>query len=140
MGHYVLKHELKACAVLITISFIFVAINFSITPSIFEKLPRSWGIVSLDDIAGIPFLSLMLVLGNFLLSPALNGLARYEEQEADAYALNSIEDRMSFVRLIVSLSENNKRDPDPPSFVEFWLFDHPSSKERIAFALNSQRR
>ncbi len=138
IGHYALKHTLKQCAFWILISLLFVPINFLVTPHLFEKLPGRWGIKSLEDLAGIPFLACLLALGNFAMAPVVNGLSRYQEHEADVYALKLLADRTAFVRLIASLSMADLREPDPPPFIEFWLFDHPSAKHRIEYALESK--
>jgi hypothetical protein len=34
------------------------------------------------------------------------------------------------------MGEVDLEDPDPSRIVEFWLFSHPSVKERIEFALH----
>ena len=36
----------------------------------------------------------------------------------------------------VRLAERNLADPEPPDWVEFLLYDHPSIKKRIALALS----
>jgi len=32
------------------------------------------------------------------------------------------------------LGEVNLSDPEPPAFIEFWLYDHPSVRDRVVFA------
>jgi STE24 endopeptidase len=110
-------------------------VNLLWAGKLFARLPRRWGIRGVDDIAGIPALMLIAVSLTFLADPIVNAYSRRVEHEADAFGLHLRKDGPSMARTFVSLSEQNLSEPDPPPFIEFWLFSHPSLKERIEFVL-----
>jgi len=35
----------------------------------------------------------------------------------------------------VKFAEDSKHDPNPPRFIEWWRYSHPSDQRRIDFAL-----
>jgi STE24 endopeptidase len=57
------------------------------------------------------------------------------ERQADDFALRLTHDGEAAARSFVRLSEQNLSHPDPPAFIEFWLFTHPPLSERIEHAL-----
>jgi STE24 endopeptidase len=57
-----------------------------------------------------------------------------EEHQADAFSAQVTGNGPALARSFVSLSEQNLSEPDPPPFISFWLFSHPTLKERIDFA------
>jgi Zn-dependent protease with chaperone function len=94
-----------------------------------------------DDWASLPVLLLFLSVFNFLGSPAFNAFSRYLEHQADIYGLEVIHGLVPDSAQVAAQSfqvsgEIDLDDPDPSPLVEFWLFSHPSTKERIDFALH----
>ena len=135
LGHYVLRHIYWGCAIAMLVSLAIVPLNFFWSRKLFARLPGRWGIRGLEDIAGIPFLVLVSTLVGFFADPIVNAYSRQVEHEADAFGLSLRQDGPSMARTFVSLAEQNLAEPEPPPFIEFWLFSHPSLKKRIEFVL-----
>lgn len=135
MGHYVLGHIYLGFAVGVVLSFLFVPFNYLFARKLIRCLPHSWGVRRLEDYAVTPVVLAAIALAGFLLAPAINLLSRYQEHQADAFGLRLTQDRASMAKLFVSLSEKNLSEPDPPTWIKFWLCSHPTLKERIEFAL-----
>jgi Zn-dependent protease with chaperone function len=78
---------------------------------------------------------LLGVVGGFLFSPIENAISREMEHQADAFGLRVTHNGGAMARAFVSLSEQNLSEPQPPAFLQFWLYGHPSLHDRIMFAL-----
>ena len=99
---------------------------------------KQWDIRSPDDWASLPVLALIVSLILVALTPAINGLSRYREQEADRCGLELIHGIVPNAGETAALAlqkdaESDLSDPNPPTFVRWWYFDHPPVSERIAF-------
>ncbi len=92
-----------------------------------------------SDVALLPRIMLFVLIAGFLSEPVVNGYSRWQEHEADIYELDVMH------RLIPNAGLNSAEvdrimaaidldDPDPGAFVRFWLYDHPPTAERMAFA------
>ena len=97
-----------------------------------------WGIRGPDDWASLPVLVLILGLIAVAFTPALNGLSRYREREADRCGLELIHGVVPNAGEMAALAfqkdaENDLSDPAPPVFIRWWYFDHPPVDERIIF-------
>lgn len=71
-------------------------------------------------------------------TPAINGLSRYREHEADRCGLELIHVVVPnageiAARAFQKDAESGLSDPAPPAFVRWWYFDHPPVGERIIF-------
>jgi STE24 endopeptidase len=135
IGHYVLKHVYWGCAIAVLVSLLLVPVNIWITPSIFLSAPASWKIGSIKDIAGVPLLLLCVSIVGFVSEPLVNGYSRGVEHEADLFGLKLSGNRPAFARTFASLSRDNLAEPNPPKFIELWLYSHPSLGSRIKSAL-----
>ncbi len=100
-------------------------------------LPRqlaSRGIDGLADVAGFPVLAFWLTLLGVLLMPLQNAFSRRLERQADRFSLELTRRPQPFISMMRKLGEQNLADPNPPSWVEWWFYDHPAIPRRIAFA------
>jgi Zn-dependent protease with chaperone function len=136
LGHHALSHINCGCVITALFSFCMLPFNIFCTPALVRRLPAAWQIRGLTDIALIPVVVLGSFTVNFLGDPIINGYSRRIEHEADAYGLELTNNGPAMARLFVALSEQNLSEPDPPQLIEFWLFSHPTLKERIKFALS----
>lgn len=135
LGHYVLNHIYWGCAIAIAVSLFLVPVNKYLAEPLFARLPRQWGVQDLRDIAGIPVITLITIAAGFLSDPIANAYSRHIEHEADAFALHLTGDGSALARTFVSLAKTNLTELQPPPFIEFWLFSHPSLKHRIEYVL-----
>jgi Zn-dependent protease with chaperone function len=98
-----------------------------------------WGISSLEDYGALPLALLLALGGSFLSEPLANSYSRWQEHQADIYELEAMHS------LVPAAGRNSAEadqvmanidldDPSPNPFIRFWLFDHPPTAERMAFA------
>ncbi len=88
----------------------------------------------LTDLAGLSLFLLVFTLYGVCLLPLQNGLSRFFEREADAYALRATHAKQEFVSAMQKLAQRNLAELSPHPLVEFFFYDHPSIGRRIAFA------
>ena len=134
MGHFVLRHTLAviiASATLITVSLYVV---HRTAGGLIGRFSRSFGFQNLADIASFP---LLLLLGNialFLLAPVVLGFSRYQEHEADRFALEITRDNYAAASAFVALQQENLAVPRPSRMYVMWRSSHPPLADRIDFA------
>ena len=133
MGHYVLNHEYKGVLFFALVS----ALGFALLKWGFERVRdrwgSSWGVRSVDDLAGLPVLGLLIAIYFFVLTPVTNSFIRVAEYEADLYGLNAAGQPDGEALVDLKLGDYRKLDPGPLEEVLF--FDHPSGRTRIHAAM-----
>jgi len=137
IGHYKKNHIWKG----LFLSFVIIGaalwLFHILYPSIYERTKARFKLNSLSDYASLPMLLIYLSLFMFMASPLINYFSRFQEHQADKYAIeNSNVTDKSTVTTFEKLSAYNLADPDPHPFIEFWFYSHPSLKKRIDFARN----
>jgi len=141
MGHYVLGHIWKGILFSIAVVLVFLYLGFHSLRWSVARWGAGWGIRGVDDWASLPVLLLLFSILTFLGSPIFNGFSRVQEHHADIYGLEvthglTPDSQQVAARAFQVLGEIDLSDPDPSPFIEFWLFSHPSIKDRIDFALH----
>jgi Zn-dependent protease with chaperone function len=96
-------------------------------------------IKDVEDLASLPIVLIILTVVVFLASPALNGISRHFEQQADQFGLEVAygvvpDPNTADVQSFQIMAEEDLEDPEPSPFIRFWLYSHPSTEERIRFA------
>jgi Zn-dependent protease with chaperone function len=141
MGHYVLGHIWKG--ILFATGFLLVLfyLGYRGCEASLKRWGRRWGIRGAEDWASLPVLLLLLSVFSFAASPVANGFSRHLEHQADIYGLEvthglTPDSSQVAARAFQILGEVDLSDPDPNPFIEFWLYSHPSIRERIDFALH----
>ena len=109
-----------------------------LTPRL-STLDFSTGVEGVGDLASLPIVLLVLTVLVFVASPALNGISRHYEHQADQFGLEVAygivaDPNTADVQSFQILGEEDLEDPDPSPFVRFWLYTHPPLEERIRFA------
>jgi STE24 endopeptidase len=140
MGHYVLGHIPKAITFLAVVFLVLFYLGYRFIGGMLARWGVGWEIRGVDDWASLPILMLLLSLLSFLVTPILSSFSRYQEHQADVYGLevtHGLTPNSSQVaaRAFQVLGEVDLADPDPPAFMKFWLYDHPSIPDRVQFAL-----
>src|SRR5687767_754129 len=134
MGHFVLRHTLAlifGTAVLTTLSLYVV---HRVAGKLIDRFSRAWGFTSLSDVASFP---LLLLLGGLLslgVTPLVLGFSRYQEREADRFALEITQDNRAAASTFVRLQEENLAVPRPSRLYQLWRGSHPSLGDRVDFA------
>ena len=133
LGHYVLGHTWRAVLILALIVAVGLFIVARLSPRLVERHGEKWGIRSISDPAVIPLLSLILTVYFFAATPAINGMIRINESDADRFGLDSAREPDGFAKVAMRLSEYRKIEPGPVE--EMLFFDHPSGATRVRMSM-----
>jgi STE24 endopeptidase len=93
-----------------------------------------FGLDGVGDIAGLPWLALVLGAFGLLTMPLVNGWSRLRERMADRYAVQITGKPLAYSSALVRLADQNLGELEPPRWVEIILYSHPPLGERIAAA------
>jgi Zn-dependent protease with chaperone function len=139
MGHYVLYHIPKEFALDEGVALVFFFLGSLAVVRLVKKLgPRS-GIEGIGDLASLPLVLVVLTLLVFFSDPAVNGISRYFEHQADQFGLEVAhgvvpDPNAAEARALQILGDEDLADPEPDNFIKFWLYTHPPLDDRIRFA------
>ena len=97
-------------AVLITVSLYVV---HRVAGTLIARFSRQFGFSDLSDVASFPLLLLLGSLVSLMLVPALLAFSRYQEHEADRFALELTRDNHAAATTFVRLQEENLSVPRP---------------------------
>jgi STE24 endopeptidase len=141
MGHYVLLHIPKGITFFAAVFLVLFYLGYRSIGGMLARWSAGWGIRGVEDWASLPVLLLLLSVFSFLATPIFSGFSRYQEHQADVYGLEvthglTPDSGQVGARAFQILGEVNLSDPDPPIFMKFWLYDHPSIPDRVQFALS----
>jgi Zn-dependent protease with chaperone function len=89
--------------------------------------------------ASLPAAALSIALVSFAVGLASNSLSRRVESSADAFALRLTHDPKAFVEVEQKLTRENLIDPDPPGWLSALFGTHPTTMDRIGYALRFER-
>lgn len=134
MGHQVHNDLWRG----IGVGVIFFLVGFYLLYRIAELTVSRFGLRlgfrQMKDSASLPLILLLIGIISFLAQPAENTFSRYVEHEADVYSLNLTHMNDAYADALKKLGEINVSDPDPPEWIEFIFYTHPSLRKRIDFA------
>ena len=133
MGHYVLHHIWKMLAFAVAALFVVLWLAQRAVEWATGRWGRGWGFEVAHDPAAVPLLLLVLGVLAFLGTPAVNAVSRHYEHEADVFAVELTHLNDAGARAFVKFAEDSKVLPEPPAFVRFWRYSHPTLAERIRF-------
>jgi STE24 endopeptidase len=103
------------------------------------NLGLKWGIGHLgfsgiDDFAALPLFVLVFGIYSLITMPLGNSYSRWREHKADVYALEITRKPNDFISAMTRLANQNLTEVEPESWVEFFLYSHPSLSKRIKLA------
>ena len=93
-----------------------------------------FGLLSVDDIAGLPLLVLTGGTASLALVPLANTLSRAHERRADRYALKMTGNPKAFISAMRRLAVQNLAEEQPSKLVEILLCSHPPVAARLEAA------
>jgi STE24 endopeptidase len=134
IGHYALNHVYESIVflgVVLVAGFAFLSWAFA---AALRRWGAGWGVEGIADMAGLPLLAAVFSVFFFLLTPILNTYIRVNEVEADLYGLQAAREPDGFAEVALKLGEYRKLEPG--AFEEWFFYDHPSGKTRIAMAMH----
>jgi len=140
-GHYVLHHIPKLIAgYAVGLFFVYWACA-AFAAWMVRRFGAKWGTSELASRTGFVVLLFALSIAGFLLEPADNAFSRHFEHQADVYGQEAIhgivaDPQKTTVGAFNALGEAWLEDPNPNPFIEFWLYNHPSTQHRAYFALH----
>jgi Zn-dependent protease with chaperone function len=139
LGHYVLGHVSKgffysALGILAALFLMYRGLHWAL-----DNWAADWKLYGPNDLAVLAVLLLLLQGLTFISSPIVNGISRMQEHAADVYGLELIHGIVPNSEEVAAhsfqvLGELDLSDPNPPSFITFWLYSHPPLAERLVFA------
>lgn len=88
----------------------------------------------LSDPATMPLVAAVLGVFGLVILPLTNGFSRIVERRADGYALESTGKVDAFIGAMTRLANQNLSELNPNPLIEFFLYNHPSIGNRLAFA------
>ncbi|HJR17455.1 MAG TPA: M48 family metallopeptidase [Gemmatimonadales bacterium] len=134
IGHFVLRHTLAVilgAALLTTVSLYLV---HRVGNRLITRFSRYFRFDRLPDVASFPLLLMLGNLASLTLTPAVLAFSRYQETEADRFALELTRDNWAAATTFVKLQEENLLVPRPSRLYTVWRASHPSLADRVQFA------
>jgi len=139
MGHYVYHHVLKGTAFFLAMLFVALFLAHRLLRWVIARWGAAWGIREGSDWAALGVLLLLLKVMTFFGAPLGNAFSRMEEHNADVYGLEVVQGLIPNANEVAAhsfqvLGEEDLDDPNPSSFIVFWLYSHPPLNDRLRFA------
>jgi Zn-dependent protease with chaperone function len=133
MGHYALGHITRS----ILLSALAVLLSLFLVDRAGRWLTRRWsprfGFESLSDVASLPLLLILVQLTGLGLAPVVLAYSRYQEHQADGFALELTHTNRSAALAFAKLQQENLGVPWRSPFETLWRASHPSIGERITY-------
>ncbi len=138
IGHFVLRHTLVVIVgATLLVTFSLYAVH-RVAGWLIARYHRRFGFDRLDDVASLPLLALVASLVMLASSPVALAVSRWQEREADRFALEITRDNVAAARTFVRLQQDNLAVPRTGFLYQVWRSSHPDLADRIEFA-NSYR-
>jgi Zn-dependent protease with chaperone function len=139
MGHYVLGHIRNSLLWLSVLLLILLWIGSHILRWTIARWGSKWRIRDTGDWASVPLLLLIVAVFGFVTEPVINSYSRWQEHQADIYGLEIThgvvpDSATAAAHSFQVMGEIGLDEPNPNRFIEFWLFSHPSTSDRLTFA------
>lgn len=134
LAHEIGHHRLHHIGILIGTSAVATFLSCFGVDRLARGALAGLGLTALSDLAALPLIGLSLFAANLILMPAVNGISRRLEAQADRFALDETGNPAAFIAAMRRLAGQNLAELAPPRWVEWLLHDHPSLARRIAMA------
>jgi STE24 endopeptidase len=134
MGHYVLGHVVRS---ILLGSLVILAGLFFVDRAgrwLIARFPHRLGFDRLSDIASVPLVLMLMHLSSLFLGPVALAYSRYQEHEADRFALDLTHLNHSAAMADLKMQQENLGNPHPGWFYTLFRASHPSIGDRIEFS------
>jgi Zn-dependent protease with chaperone function len=133
MGHYVLGHVVRSIllSALVTLAGLYLVDR--VGRMVIGRFSASLQFDRLSDVAAVPLLLLLLHASSLVLSPIALAYSRYQEHEADRFALELTRTNHSGATAFIKLQQENLSIPRPGFLYKTFRATHPSIGDRIDF-------
>jgi STE24 endopeptidase len=92
-----------------------------------------FGFRGITDVAALPLFAVAMIVFGLVAMPAGNFLSRQMERDADRYALATTGKREAFREVMRKLANQNLSEAEPPAWVRFLFYSHPTISERLNY-------
>jgi Zn-dependent protease with chaperone function len=133
MGHYALGHVSRSILLSSTVVLLSLLLVDRGGRWLIGRFSSRFGFDRLSDVASVPLLALLLQVASLLFSPAVMAYSRFQEHEADGFALELTRANRSAASAFVKLQTENLGVPWHGTFEKLWRATHPSIGERITY-------
>jgi Zn-dependent protease with chaperone function len=133
MGHYVLHHIITGIIFSFFLILIALYLAYKLANGLIARYKRRFGFEQLSDVASLPLLLLLVGIFSFVISPISLAFSRYQEHEADRFALEITRDNHDAATAFIKLQQENLAVPRPGLLYKLWRSSHPPVGERIDF-------
>ena len=130
LGHHRRRHIWKLLALSAVTSTALIAVVVWFLASHAGPAADRWP----KAVAALPKFCLGVALLSFVLQPIMCAVSRRFETHCDLDALTLTRDPQAFRDAMTQLGTINLADPDPHPLMEWYYYDHPALKRRIALA------
>jgi Zn-dependent protease with chaperone function len=138
MGHYVLGHVVRSIVLSSLVTLASLYLVHRLGNILVRRFRERLGFRSLADVAAIPLIVLLMQCSGLVVGPAAYAYSRYQEHEADRFALDLTRTNHSAAMAFVKLQQENLGNPRPGPVYRIFRATHPSIADRIEFC-NSYR-
>jgi Zn-dependent protease with chaperone function len=140
-GHYVLHHVLKGLALSAAGLFFLYWVCAEFVAWLIRRFGSRWRAPDLVSRTGFVVLLFAISIASLVFQPVGNATSRHFEHQADVYGQEAIhgivaDPQKTAVAAFNDLGKAWLDDPNPSPFIEFWLYNHPSTQSRANFALH----
>ncbi len=133
LGHYVLGHLTRSLLLLSAVTLLTLYGVHRVGSLLIGRIGPRFGLRGLSDPAALPLLLILLDLFGLLFAPASLAWSRYQEREADRFALELTQDNQAGASAFVALQTNNLSYPYPGTLYKVLRASHPPIGERVRF-------
>lgn len=133
MGHYALGHVVRS--ILLGSLVILAGLLFVDRAGrwLIGRFRDRLGFERLSDVASVPLVLMLMHVSSLFLGPVVLAYSRYQEHEADKFALDLTRDNHAAATAFVKMQDENLSNPRPGLFYTIFRASHPSIGERIDF-------
>ena len=132
LGHH-LRHDIPKLMAIQTATFL---LAFYLASLALKAGVALFSLQGISDVAGLPWLILVLAMFSLVLQPALNWYNRHIEIEADKTALELSNKPQAFIGLMTKLTNQNLSEAEPSHWAKLLFYDHPPYNDRVKLAHN----
>lgn len=134
MGHFVLRHVLALIGLTAGLALLSLYLIHRVAGRLIRRFGQRFGFTQLSDPASLPLLVLLGTIVSLVTTPLLLAFNRYQEHEADRFALELTRDNRAAATAFVRLQEENLAVPRPGALFMLWRGSHPALGDRVDFA------
>lgn len=134
IGHFVLRHTLTVILGATLLATLSLYVVHRVSARLIARFHDRFGFDRLDDVASVPLLALVGGVVALAATPAALALSRWQEREADRFALEMTRDNRAAARAFVRLQNENLSVPRTGLLYRLWRGSHPDLADRIEFA------